>query len=78
MFCNKGDKALYVIGCNKDDLLFLRTLILKYGIIFWGNAPLSMNIFKIQKRIIRIMSGSGKYDSCRDLFKKLQILPLQS
>ena len=52
--------------------------ILKYGIIFWGNAPFSKNIFKIQKRIIRIMSGSGKYDSCRELFKKLQILPLQS
>lgn len=42
--------------------------ILKYGIIFWGNAPSSINIFKIQKRIIRVMSGSGKFVSCRDLF----------
>jgi exonuclease III len=52
--------------------------LLKYGIIFWGNAPLSVSIFKIQKRIIRIMLGLGKLDSCRDWFKKLQILPLQS
>jgi hypothetical protein len=51
---------------------------LKYGIIFWGSAPLSMNIFKIQKRIIRVMSGSGKLVSCRNLFKELQILTLQS
>jgi hypothetical protein len=51
---------------------------LKYGIIFWGNASLSVNIFKIKKRIIRIMSGVGKFNSCRDLFKNLQILPLPS
>jgi hypothetical protein len=37
-----------------------------------------MNIFKIQKRIIRVMSRSGKLDPCRDLFKKLQMLTLQS
>jgi hypothetical protein len=52
--------------------------ILNYGIIFWGNASLSVNIFKIQKRIIRVISGVGKFSSCRDLFKKLQILPLPS
>jgi hypothetical protein len=52
--------------------------ILKYAIIFWGNASLSVNIFKITKRIIRIMSGVGKFNSCLDLFKKLQILPLPS
>jgi hypothetical protein len=52
--------------------------ILKYGIIFWGSAPLSMDIFNIQKRTMRVMSGSGKFDPCRYLFKKLQILTLQS
>jgi hypothetical protein len=50
----------------------------KYGLIFWANASLSVNIFKIKKRNIRIMSGVGKFNSCRDLFKKLQILPLRS
>jgi hypothetical protein len=52
--------------------------LLLYGIIFWGNAPHSENIFKIQKRILRVMTGSGRLDSCRGLFKKLHILPLQS
>jgi hypothetical protein len=80
MFCNEGNKTLYVIRCNEDGLPLLCTIhsILKYGIIFWGNASLSVNIFEIENRIIRIMSGVGKFNSCRDLFKELQILPLLS
>jgi exonuclease III len=52
--------------------------ILEYGIIFWGSAPLSVNIFKIQKRIIRVMAGLSKSASCRESFKKLHILTFQS
>ena len=52
--------------------------IMSYGIIFWGNSHSSINIFKIQKRIIRIMTKSNKRDTCRPLFKKLGILPLPS
>ena len=39
--------------------------IITYGIIFWGNSPHSAHIFKIQKRIIRIMTKSRGRDSCR-------------
>jgi len=52
--------------------------IILYGIIFWGVSTHSNIIFKIQKRIIRIIMNSGNKGSCRDLFKKLNILPLQS
>jgi hypothetical protein len=53
--------------------------ILAYGIIFWGNSCFSDNIFRIQKRIIRvIITNLRKRDSCHELFKKLQILTLQS
>jgi hypothetical protein len=52
--------------------------ILSYGIISWGNSHLSNSIFKIQKRIIRVITSSGRYYLCWDLFKKLQISPLQS
>jgi hypothetical protein len=52
--------------------------LLTYGIIFWGNSTHSKVIFKIQKSIIRIMTDSGSKDSCRALFKALDILPLQS
>jgi hypothetical protein len=51
---------------------------MSYGLIFWGNSTESDDIFKIQKRIIRIITNSNKNASCRDLFKKLKILPLQS
>jgi hypothetical protein len=52
--------------------------ILSHGIIFWGNSVHSKFILKIQKRTIRVITSSGIRDSCHDLFKKLQILPLYS
>ena len=52
--------------------------IMVYGIIFWGSSPLSDIIFKLQKRTIRIMMNVNNRQSCRDLFKKLSILPLHS
>jgi len=40
--------------------------------------PYSDKIFKIKKRVIRIIINSRTSDSCRELFKKLEILPLYS
>jgi len=51
---------------------------LSYGIIFWGNSAYSSNIFKTQKRIIRIIMNARNRDSCHQLFKNLKILPLKS
>jgi len=51
---------------------------MSYDIIFWGNSHHSVNIFKIQKRITRIITNSNRYDTCRPLFKQLRILPLPS
>jgi hypothetical protein len=48
--------------------------LLTYGIIFWGNDPNSLRIF----RIIRIMSGPRTRDSCRRAFRDWGIFPLQS
>jgi hypothetical protein len=50
--------------------------VMSYGIIFWGNSSHSGNIFKLQKRVIRIITNSRSRDSCRELFKKLDILQL--
>ena len=52
--------------------------IISYGIIFWGNSSHSEKIFKIQKIIIRIIMNSSKNASCQQLFKDLNILPIQS
>ena len=35
------------------------------GIIFWGNSPHRSIIFRLQKKLIRIMEGCGNRVSCR-------------
>jgi len=52
--------------------------ILLYVIIFWGNTPHSNLIFKMQKKAVRIMIGIRNRDSCREHFRRLKILPVQS
>jgi len=52
--------------------------VMTYGIILGGNSADRDNVFKLQKRIIRIITNSSNRTSCRGLFKKLGILPLQS
>jgi hypothetical protein len=79
----KLNKAFYVIRFLRP-FLSLETLkmvyysvahsVMSYGIISWGGSTHSKTKFKIQKRIIRIITRV----SCRNLFKKLSILPFQS
>jgi hypothetical protein len=52
--------------------------LISYGIIFCGSSSNSVHVFRLQKRAIRIITGSRQRDSCRELFKKLKILPLHS
>jgi hypothetical protein len=52
--------------------------IILYGLMFWGNSAHSARVFRMQKRIIRIMTGSRSRDSCRKLFGHFNILPLPS
>ena len=52
--------------------------IINYGLPFWGNSPHSIKIFKMQKIIIRIMIGCKNRVSCRNLFRRLEILPFVS
>jgi hypothetical protein len=52
--------------------------IISYGLPFWGNSSHVPKIFKMQKRIVRIMMGCKNRVSCRNLFRRLGILPLVS
>lgn len=52
--------------------------LIYYGIIFWGNSSYSNSIFKLQKRIIRIVVGIGIGESHREFCKILDILPMIS
>ena len=86
---SKLNKACYAIRLLKPFLTMntLRVIyfshahsVLSYGIIFWGNshAHHTNSIFKIQKRIVRIITNSSRHDTCQQLFKHLQTLSLPS
>ena len=62
----------------KNIYFSLAHSILSYNIIFWGISNNSKAIFKIQKKIIRIIMTVNSRTSCRKLFKILNILPLPS
>jgi hypothetical protein len=83
----KMSSACYAIRAIKGlisqetlEMIYLTCVhsIMMYGIIFWGNSPNSINVFRIQKRIITVIMNAKTRDSCRDLFKNLQILPMYS
>jgi hypothetical protein len=52
--------------------------IMTYGIIFWEISLYSINIFRLQRRAVRIITFFRNRDSRTDHFKVLKILPLQS
>ena len=84
---SKLNKACYAIRLIKP-CMFLDVLrstyfsyvhtIISYRIVFWGNSSYSEDIFKIQKRFIRIIMNSSMNASCQQLFKDLNFLPLKS
>jgi hypothetical protein len=49
---------------------------MSYGIIFWGSSTQTHDIFKIQKRAVRIVDNKSGNHSCRDIFKRYHILTL--
>jgi len=53
---------------------------INYGIILWGSCPeyKLLRIFILQKKAIRIISKLGFRESCREIFKILEILTLPS
>jgi len=48
--------------------------VIRYGIIFSGNATNSCNVFKLQKRVRCNMSGAEPRASCTGFYRKLEIL----
>lgn len=83
----KLSSACYIMRSIKQIMSYntLKTVyysyfnaIINYGLPFWGNSPHAIKIFRMQKRIIRIMMGCGNRASCRNLFRRLEILPLGS
>jgi len=74
---SKLNTACFVIR-TIQAIMSLETLRMVYFayIHAYINQAYSDKIFKIQKRVIRIITSSRTRDSCRELYKKLEILPL--
>jgi len=51
-------------------------VLIKYGVNFWGNSNNVCHLFTLQNTKIRTISGVQAKNSCRNLFKKLTILPV--
>ena len=48
---------------------------MKYGVAFCGGSRI-VEVFLIQKRAVRIVAGHGWRDSCRGVFRRLDLLTL--
>ena len=66
---------MYVTG--NIDGAYLHS-IMQYGLMFFGNSSNSANIYKVQRKRIRIIRGCRSRELCRGLFNNLNILPLES
>jgi len=51
---------------------------ISYGIIFWGSPSHANKVFILQKKIIRIINNTRRRDSCREVFKSMEIITLYS
>jgi len=58
----------------KINVLLLFSFFHYYRIIFWGNSFYNLQIFRLQKKLIRIMSDLRYRDYCRNEFKNQKIL----
>jgi hypothetical protein len=52
--------------------------IMSFGVIFWGNSLYANKVLILQKKIIRIITNAEPRDSCREIFRNMQILTLYS
>ena len=85
--CSSLSKVTYNIKSLKAVLstYMLRSIYfahfqlhLRYGSIFWEGDSKSKTAFKIQKRVIYIISSANKCKSCRQIFKDCRILTVTS
>jgi IS1 family transposase len=76
--CYAVRSMLYISNSNTLKSIYFAYFhsILQYGIIFWGNSSTSRRIFTLHKKIIGIMLGAHPRTPCRNLFKKLESLPV--
>jgi len=75
MLGNNSCKSSIVKESFKNAIFFYVHSIISYAIIFWDNTHSSSKIIRMQEKILRTITNSEKMDSCRELFKTMEILP---
>ena len=70
-------KTLDTVQMKKFGL-FLFCYIISCRTIIWRNSPGTRKLFYIKRNIIRIMAGSKRRVSCREIFRKSDVLTLAS
>ena len=69
-------KEIVNFGALKSIYYALFHSNMSYAIVLWGNSPLSITIFRLQKRALRVMLGLGCREHCRLFFIENNILTL--
>jgi hypothetical protein len=80
MLCVEKYK-IYIVPLDMLKLIYFAHIysIINYGIIFWGGSSGANKVFILQKKIIRItIMNTRPRDSCREIFKKMEIMTLYS
>nr|CAI5848805.1 unnamed protein product [Callosobruchus analis] len=85
--CSKLSSLVYLIR-SLSQCLSLPVLLAAYhgyfsstilnGILIWGHSSHMDRVFRLQRRCIRVMSGLGWRDCCRNKFTELSLLTLPS
>jgi hypothetical protein len=69
-----------MVSFETQKLIYFAHLqsIMNYGIIFCAGSSYDNKVFILQKKIIRIIVNAKTRETCREIFKKLKILPFYS
>jgi hypothetical protein len=76
--CHAVRSMFHISNINTHKSIYFAYFhsIIQYGMIFRGKSSNSKKTFTLQKKIIRIMVGAHPRTPCRNIFKKLEILPV--
>jgi len=70
----------HIVPIDKLTVIYFAHIhsIISYGIIFWGSSSHANKVFILQNKIIRIITNTRPRDSCREVFKSMEIMTLYS
>jgi len=77
MLCGQSNHMYHYMHLKMNDYSYFHS-VMTYDLLFWGHFSESTKIFRLQKKIIRIMMVCRCSDSCRKLLFNIEILPFPS